>query len=125
MRKIKLLHYSNSDFKGYIKPSFFGQNDYTRTSVKESGINRSYFYIGRGKEYFLQNTKFCYIAEIEQSKLYDIDKDVKDLENECLDFTEILQRVKNYGYRGIKGSNGFNCVCLFYPIKYIDKKVIK
>ncbi len=40
---IKLYHYSNNDFKGYIKPSFFGLNSYTNNSKKISGFKRIFF----------------------------------------------------------------------------------
>jgi hypothetical protein len=121
---IKLLHYSNKDFKGYIKPSFFGANNYTNNSARLSGVNRSFFYIGKGREYFLQGAKFCYIADIEKHKIYDLIKDKKNLKTICLNFSDILKKVKNLGYYGIKGNNGFDVICLFKPIKYIDKRAI-
>jgi predicted nucleic acid-binding Zn finger protein len=121
---LKLYHFSNSDFKRYIKTSFLGKNDYSKQSVRESDINRSFFYLGKGREYFLQGARFCYTAIIEQSKIYDLIKDKKNLKTICLNFSDILKNVKNLGYYGIKGNNGFNVVELFKPIKYIDKRVI-
>jgi len=124
MNNIKLYHYSNQDFKGYIKPGFFGLNHYSRESVKESGLNRAFFYIGKGKEDFLSGAKFCYIAEIEPGKIYDFEKDPKNLKDSGKNFNEILVYVKKLGYFGISGNNGFRVVCLFRDIKYIDKKIL-
>lgn len=121
---INLKHYSNIDFKGYIKPSFLGKNGYSQESLRESDVNRSFFYIGKGKEYFLNGSKFCYTAKIESSKIYDLIKDNKNLKAICKNFNAILRRIKFLGYRGVKGNNGFDVVCLFYPVKYINKRVI-
>jgi len=123
MDKIRLYHYSNVDFKGKIEPRFFGVNHYTKNSVKEAVINRSFFYIGRGKEAFLQGCKFCYIAEIEKSKIYDLVEDKKGLKDKFC-FNDLLIYVKNLGYYGISGNNGFKVICLFKGINYIDKKQV-
>ena len=123
-KKIKIYHYSNQDFKGKIEPGYFGLNHYTKESARESDVDRSFFYIGKGREYFLQGAKFCYIAEIEQAKIYDLIKDKKNLKTICLNFSDILKKVKNLGYYGIKGNNGFDVICLFKPIKYIDKRAL-
>jgi hypothetical protein len=124
---LTLYHYSNKDFKGYIKPSFFGANNYTNNSARLSGVNRSFFYITKGKEHFFEGVKFCYIAEIEKHKIYDIIKDPKKLIKFSLEKglqNDIFSICKNLGYAGVKGNNGFDVVCLFKPIKYIDKRVI-
>jgi hypothetical protein len=93
---LKLYHYSNTDFKGYIRPDFFGLNSYTKNSAKESGVKRSFFYIGRGREYFFQGVKFCYITEIDPAKVYDIDKDKKKLVKKLVfgqDIFEVIKKV--------------------------------
>jgi hypothetical protein len=123
MDKIKLKHYSNGDFKGYIKPDFFGLNSYTSNSARDSSIKRSFFYIGKGREYYLNGARFLYIAEIEKSKIYDLIKDDKGFLNKYT-FNETLQRVKFLGYYGVSGNNGYAVVCLFKAIKYIDKKTL-
>jgi hypothetical protein len=125
MNKIKLYHYSNQDFKGYIKPDFFGLNYYTKESSRESDLSRSFFYIGKGKENFLSGAKFCYIAEINPGQVYDLEKDPKCLKDSGRNFNEILIYVKKLGYIGISGNNGFKVVCLFKKIKYIDKVLDK
>jgi hypothetical protein len=123
MNKIKLYHYSNVDFKGCIKPSFFGANSYTQHSRRESLLLRSFFYIGKGKEWFLNGAKYLYTAELEPDKIYDLNIDPKELKDKYT-FSEILRRVKSFGYYGIKGNNGFDVVCLFKAIKYIDKQTL-
>ena len=53
MNKIKLYHFSNADFSGYIKPDYFGSNNYSNASARLSNIKRSYFYLDKNKiEYF-------------------------------------------------------------------------
>ena len=123
IKTLKLYHYSQVDFKGLIRPGFFGKNCYTRNSERESGLNRTFFYLGKGKEYFLNGSKFCYIAEIEKFKLYDLIKDEKKL-LEKWTFDKVLGYIKNLGYWGVIGNNCFNVVCLFRAIKYIDKRTL-
>lgn len=121
-KKIEIYHYSSRDFKGYIEPKFFGLNYYTRESSRESELSRSFFYIGKGKENFLSGAKFCYIAEIDPARIYDFDRDIKDLKNSGKNFNEILLYVKKLGFFGISGNNGFKVLCLFKKIKYINKR---
>jgi hypothetical protein len=118
---MKIYHYSNQDFKGYIDPGYFGRNGYTRESTRESDLSRSFYYIGRGREVFLSGARFCYIAEIEPGRIYDLEKDPANLKAN-LDFNGILHRVKFLGFWGISGNNGFKVVCLFRKIKYLDKR---
>lgn len=123
---IKLYHYSNKDFKGYIKPSFFGQNDYTQNSAQLSDVNRSFFYLSsKGREIYFQGAKFCYIAEIEKHRLYDLNKDKLKLYELFDSADKLIKKIKFYGFEGFYSNNGDNVVCLFKPIKYIDKKVIR
>jgi len=123
MNKLTIYHYSSRDFKGKIDPKYFGLNSYTRESVKEAEIDRAFFYVGRGREIFLSGAKFCYIAEIEPGKIYDLEKDPKNFK-EKFTFNEILTKIKNLGFYGISGNNGFKVICLFKVIKYIDKRRI-
>lgn len=124
-KMLKLYHYSNQNIKGYIKPGFFGLNHYSRESCRESSLARSFFYIGKGKEAFLSNCKFCYTAEIESSKIYDIVNDKKNLKRIYSNFNEILKAIKKLGYAGVSGNNGFKVICLFRAVKYIDKVLDK
>ena len=119
-----ISHYSDKNFKGKIEPKYFGSNSYTQNSVKEASIARSFFYIGRGREYFLNGAKYRYTAEIDNHKIYNLEIDNKNLKAICKNFEDILKRVKFLGYRGIRGNNGYDIVCLFYPLKYTNKRVI-
>ena len=115
---IKIYHYSNSDFKGYIDPGFFGANSYTRNSGRISGVKRVYFYLDKNnKEYYFNGCQFLYITEIDKNKLYDIGKDILKLAGR----NDILRAIKNKGYIGIIGNNGFNCICLFKAVKIIKR----
>jgi hypothetical protein len=120
---IKLYHYSQADFTGHIKPSFFGSNNYTNESRDISQVKRAFFYADdKSREYFFNGSRFVYIAEINEKKVYDIVKDVLGLENLCYNnLKDIYTEIKRRGYRGVKGNNGFDCICLFYPVKAIDK----
>lgn len=121
---LKIYHYSDKDFKGYIKPSFFGLNEYSKNSQRISDIKRSFFYLGKGKEYFLNGSKFCYIAEIAKSKLFDLTDYSEKNYKKIRGYPDIYKRIKFLGYEGVRGNNGFDVVCLFKPIKYIDKRYL-
>jgi len=42
---IKLYHYSQEDFKGYVKPAFFGLNNYSKNSQRARAIPSVYWRI--------------------------------------------------------------------------------
>jgi hypothetical protein len=112
---IKLYHYSSKDFKGYIKPGFFGENNYSNNSNKISGIKRSYFYLDKtGREFYFNGVEFLYIAEIKESLLYNLSKDELKLAGR---YNDIYKELKKRGYKGVIGNNGYICGVLFYPIK--------
>lgn len=119
---IKLYHYSNKDFKGYINPSYFGINNYTNNSAKISNVKRCYFYINKKeKEFFFYGTEFCYIAEIKEEVLYNLNEDslniVKNLKYDEDIHIELIRR----GFKGLIGDNGFKCAVLFYPVKIKER----
>jgi hypothetical protein len=117
---IKLYHYSNKDFTGYIKPGFFGENSFTRNSKDLSEIKRVYFYLNKsGREYYFSGCQFLYIAKISEARLYDLNIDPLNLAGRVRD---IFKTVKSRGYSGLIGNNGYSCGVLFYPIK-INKRL--
>lgn len=120
---IKLYHYSDKDFRGYIKPKFFGENSYSKNSLKNSGVDLSYFYLSqKGREIFFVSSKFLYTAEISRKKLYDLIKDKLKLEDYCYNRNkDIFTEIKKRGFSGIIGNNGFKAVVLFYPVKIKEK----
>jgi hypothetical protein len=119
---IKIYHYSDQDFKGYIKPSFFGLNSFTNNSAKISSIKRSFFYLQDKKsEYYFGGAKFLYISEVKKSDIYDYTKDILKLKEKNLQYTDILRLIKKLKFKGIKGNNGFDIVCLFDNVKIKDK----
>jgi len=118
---VKIYHYSNSDFKGYIDPGFFGANSYTRNSGRISGVKRLYFYLDKNsKEYYFNGCRFLYIASIDKNKLYDIDKD--NLKLAGRNIGDIFVYIKQLGYKGLIGSNGYKAGIIFYPIKIKQRK---
>ena len=122
---MRLYHYTNEDIKDKIKISFFGLNTYTSNSKRISNIKRSYFYIDRDKkEYFLNGARYCYIVELNINKLYNLNTDILGIVKNLKNTQDIFQEVKNKGYRGVIGSNGFNCVVLFKDIKIKEKIIL-
>jgi len=116
---IKLYHFSNKDFRGYIKPGFFGANSYSRNSERLSGVKRIYFYIDRaGRECYFNGARFCYIAEIKGAILYNLDKDPLKLAGRVKD---IYSAVKSRDYRGIISGN---IAVLFYRAKIKEVKTL-
>jgi len=120
---MRLYHYSNKNFNGYIKPSFFGLNSYSNNSERVSGVKRSYFYLKPGsKEYYFNGARFLYIAELKETRLYNLNKDILNIVKNLKNSQDIHTEVKKRGYRGLIGSNGYKCGVLFYPIKIKDRK---
>jgi hypothetical protein len=120
---IKLYHYTNADIKDKIKPSFFGHNVFTTKSALLSNVKRSYFYVNNDeKEAYFRGAVYKYIAQVNESRLYDISKDKLKLSEKFNGvFYKILQYIKNKGYIGVIGNNGFGVVSLFYDVKIKDK----
>jgi hypothetical protein len=120
---IKLYHYSNKDFEGYIKTSFFGENSFTSYSKSLSEVKRSHFYLDRdNKEYFFNGSKFLYVAEIDQNLLYNLEIDNLKCIRNFDSVTEFFSFLKNKGYKGFTEYNGRQWVTvLFNPIKIKDK----
>ncbi len=119
---IKLYHYSNKDFKGYIRPDYFGENNYSRNSEDISGVKRSYFYLDReSREFYFSGVKFRYIVKINKKRLYNLNKDKLGLAGRVKD---IFRAVKSRGYIGLIGSNGYSCGVLFYPAKIKGKEIL-
>lgn len=126
MNKIKLYHYSNKDFKGYIKPDFFGLNNYTSASKDLSGYKRIYFYVDdKSKEYFFNGSKFLYIAEIKQNKIYDLKIDVLKCIGYFDSISEFISYIKSKGFSGFKDFNGRqDVICLFKAVKIKQRKTL-
>lgn len=112
---IKLYHYSDIDFKGYIKPDFFGSNSYTGNSRRISEVKRAYFYLGPNRrEYYLNGAKYLYIAKIKNfDKLYNI----FSYKIKC-NYQDIYEQAKKQGYKGIYDKSQ---VILFEAVKIIKK----
>ena len=118
---IKIYHYSDIDFSGYIKPDFFGYNSYTQNSGRISRTKRSFFYLDAiSREYYFNGVKFLYIAKVDEKKLYNLDDDVLKLAGQG----NIYDKIKKAGYIGVIGNNGYNSGILFYPTKILEKKVL-
>ena len=117
MTKLILYHYSNEQFNGYIRPSFFGKNGFTSYSQNLCNIKRSYFYINiYEREYFFSGARYRYITDIDEKKLYNIDEDRLKIVNNKTQ-TDIYRYLIKKGYRGIIGTNGYKIVILFNKIK--------
>jgi len=122
---IKLYHYSNTDFKGYIEPSFFGTNYYTNNDKNISGLARAFYYTKPKPEFLLNNSKYIYIIGIEQGRLYDITKDkARYIDKAGRDIDRALKDIKRH-YRGVIYSlSNYKVICLFYSSKIKQRKVL-
>lgn len=122
---LKIYHYSDKDFKGFIKPKFFGSNGYSKNSQKQSNIDRAYFYLSQAeREYYFNGYKYLYIAEVSKNKLYDINKDKKGIVKNLRSSQDIFDQVKKKGYIGLIGSNGLACAVLFKAIKIKNRQTL-
>lgn len=121
--KIKLYHYSNSNFD-IVKPCFFGKNNFTYNDVKTCKLARSFFYLSDTPlEYCFKNSKYLYVIEINKNNLYDLRTDKLNLKVKYnKDITGLLNYCKD-NYKGIIYNVGFDIVCLFYSVRV--KPVIK
>ena len=121
---IKIYHYSQADFKGYIDPAYFGASSYSGYSKRISGVKRIYFYLdGTGREYYFEGARYLYTAEISRGRLYDLNKDILGVDKKRI--KDIYTYIKRLGYRGLIGSNGFKCVVLFYPARIKSRITLK
>jgi hypothetical protein len=113
---IKIYHYSNKDFKGYVKPDFFGLNSYSGNSARLSDIKRVYFYRKPEiQEWYLIGSQYLYISKVNLKRIYNIDIDILELKNQGHD---IYQEAKNRGYIGIYNHSQ---IILFKAVKIIKK----
>ena len=124
---IKIYHYSNKDFRGYIKPDFFSSNSYSGNSQRISGVKRSYFYLEAIPfERQLEGKKYLYIAQVNKNKIYDIVKDNLRLLNKSKTATILFNKLIKLGYIGILGHTTykFEVISLFKAIKIKGRKTL-
>lgn len=120
---IKLYHYSNNDFKGYIKTSFYGQNYFTSNDKNITEVKRVFYYTKPEPEHLLKGSQYLYIAEIKPEVLYNISQDTKGyLKSQSIG--EAVRRIKRQ-YKGIIYNIGnLEIVNLFYDVKIKDRKTL-
>lgn len=123
---IKLYHYSNKNFKGYVSPNFLGLNTYTSNDKNISGLARAFYYTRPGTvEYLLRGSKYLYITEVEPSRIYDITKDKRGyLQRTGQDIDKTLRLIKR-NYKGVIYSLGnYEVVNLFSRAKIKQRKTL-
>ena len=110
---IKLYHYSNKKFDT-VKPSFFGDNYFTLNDVTASKVARAFFYLSDTPlEKIFFNTLYKYTAVIDESKIYDLRTDKKDLKARYKnDVRGLVSYCKRY-FSGLVYNSGIDIVCLF------------
>ena len=123
---IRLYHYSNKDFKGYIDPTFFGANSYTSLSKRISEVKRVYFYTSLNyRERFFRGAKFCYIVEVDNNKIYDNDIDLLNYSGRAIDFSSYARGLIKRGYIGFTSNEfDYRVICLFKAIKIKGRKTL-
>jgi len=122
---IKLYHYTNKDFKGYIEPGYFGNNFYTNNDKNISGLARAFYYTRPGKvEYLLKGSKYLYISEIKPGSIYNLTRDKAGyLKRTGGDIDRALRLIKRK-YRGVLYNLGYNVINLFTRAKIKQRKAL-
>jgi hypothetical protein len=114
---IKLYHFTNTSKLKYITPKYFGQNCYTQNDVIACKVKRSFFYtVPSICESSLYDAKFCYTAQVESKKLYNIQLDAKGYIKKYNTITEALQVIRRRYTGIIYQYNGYDIVSLFYSV---------
>ena len=120
-----LYHYSNTNIKAKVKVKHFGANSYTKNDGCISSIKRSfYFTTATAPEHRFQDSKYRYIAYVDQKCLYNLISDSKNLAKRYNNINTLLRAIKKLGYKGVLYNVGYNVVNLFYDIKYDKKEII-
>ena len=121
---IKLYHYSNIDIKDYIKPDFYGSNFYTTNDKNITNVKRAFYYTKPEPEHLLSNSKFLYIIDYPEFRLYDISQDLRGYLR-AKTISQALYKIKQ-NYNGIRYNIGnLVIVNLFYDIKFTEKRILK
>lgn len=121
---MKLYHFSNKDIKDKISVNFFGNNSYSFND-KKYNVNRSFFYTSKNiPEYHLEGSKYCYIVNIDDDKIYNLIDDKENLKQKFTDITNLLLYIKSK-YLGVLYNVGFDVVCLFDNINFLNQEVLK
>jgi len=119
-----IYHYSSKDFNGWINPDFFGDNSYSDNSARLSGIKRSYFYTDKNKpEASLKGSKYIYISNIQEKKLYNITDDKKGIVKNLRYNQDIYTIIKSKGYSGIISKAGVNYIIVIFKAIKINKRL--
>lgn len=121
---IKLYHYSNIDFKGYIKPEFLGANFYTNNDKNISGLARAFYYTRPGAvEYLLKGSQYLYIIKVDPGRIYNITKDKAGyIKKTRGDIDKALRLIKNKYIGVIYSLGNYKVVNLFIKAK-INKRL--
>jgi hypothetical protein len=125
IKTLKLYHYSNKNFKGFIKPGYIGENTYTRNDSNISGLARAFYYTRPGAvEYLLKGSKYLYITEVKPGDIYDLTEDKRGyLIKSRGDIDKVLRIIKR-NYKGVIYSVGYKVVNLFSRAKIKQRKTL-
>ena len=122
MNKIKLYHFSNNNIKDKIKVSYYGNNSFTFNDLKVTNIKRSFWYLtSEPLEHRFKHCNYCYIIELNKSRLYDLTIDKKKFLKQRWTIHQLLRYIKYLGYKGIIYDLGYKVVNLFYDTKFTEK----
>jgi len=123
MKKLKLYHPSNKLFK-VVKVDYFGQNSYTKASVKSSSIKRSFWYlISIPQEKIFKHCKYSYVTEIKRELIYNLKVDKDNLSARFYSEHDLLVYLKEKYAGVIYKPADYYIVCLFKDI--IPTKIIR
>lgn len=124
-----LYHYTDLNIN-ILKVEYFGKNAYTKNDLKYPQ-KRIFFYDSKyPKEYHLNGCKYCYIVNVNENDIYNLDNDILDLKTKFnYDIDDILDYISK-NYLGCKYTTSFLCYCIFkdiIPLKkyeYINQEYI-
>jgi len=115
---MKLYHFTDNKIKDKIKPSLFGENDYTARDARACHVKRVFYFTSpEPPEARFKDCKYQYITEVARHSLYNLKKDRDGLVARYKDINSIINHIKKSGFKGVIYNIGYDIVCLFYAIK--------
>jgi hypothetical protein len=123
---IRLYHFSSKNFKGFIEPGYYGENNYTRNDKNITELKRAFYYIGPGEvEYLLSGSNYLYITEVKPGDIYDLTEDKKGYLKQSRGNIDKALRLIKRNYRGVIYSLGnYKVVNLFTRAKIKQRKTL-
>ena len=119
---MKLFHFTYKKNLKQISPAFFGKNSYTNNDGRISSVKRAFYYNRPSvQEHLLTDCPYRYTVDVDKKKIYDLTSDKKNFLVKHEGIHGALIEIKKH-YIGITYDCGFQCYCLFKPLKVKEIK---